>query len=216
MFPKRKYELSFKAVLLVLIMFTVHLSGQDPEEFEIFVVQEGWHTGIIFKTNDVDSTIWPEIVHYRNKKFVDVGWGDEKFYQVPGYPVFVAARAVLFPTQSVLRVFPYSTPILSAYFEDSRILKFNITRQELDNLSRFIAESYKRDEDGNAQLSELYDDNDHYFLATRKYHLFRTCNTWVALGFKESGFDVRSFFVLYGKQLFKQLRDIPGAVFLRD
>jgi len=216
MFPGQIYKLTFTVNFFVLIMFTVLLSGQDLEKFEIFVVQEDWHTGIIFKTNDVDSTIWPEIVHYQNKKFVDVGWGDEKFYQVPGYPVFVAARAVLFPTQSVLRIFPYNTPILSAYFENSRILKFNITRQELDSLSKFIAESYKRDENGNAHISELYDNNDYYFLANRKYHLFRTCNTWVALVFKESGFDVRSFFVLYGKQLLRQLRDIPGSEFLRE
>ncbi|MFW5645448.1 MAG: DUF2459 domain-containing protein [Bacteroidota bacterium] len=217
MIPKGKYHLSFKAIFLVLIMFAVQLSGQDDsEEFEILVVQEGWHTGIVFKTNDVDSTIWPEIVHYRNKNFVDVGWGDEKFYQVPGYPVFVAARAVLFPTQSVLRVFPYSTPILSAYFEDSKILTFTINRQQLDRLSRFVAESYKRDKNGNAQLSKLYENNQHYFLATRNYHLFRTCNTWIALGFKKSGFDVRSFFVLYGKQLIRQLRDIPDSGFLRE
>lgn len=215
MVPNRRYKLSFSVVFLVLVVFTTNLSGQDHEEFEIFVVQEGWHTGIIFKTNDVDSTIWPEIVHYRNKTFVDVGWGDEKFYQVPGYPFFTAARAVLLPTQSVLRVFPYSTPILSAYFEDSRILKIGVNRQELNNISRFVAESYQRNENGEVQLSQLYENNNHYFLSTRNYHLFRTCNTWVALGFKESGFDVRSFFVLYGNQLFRQLRDIPGAVFLR-
>ncbi|MFW5821595.1 MAG: DUF2459 domain-containing protein [Bacteroidota bacterium] len=198
-----------------LLMITGHLSGQEPEKFEVFVVQEGWHTGIIFQTEDVDTALWPEIVHYKDKKFVDVGWGDEKFYQVPGYPVFTAARAVLLPTQSVLRVFPYSTPVLSAYFEDSRILKIRVTRRELDNLSRFVAESYYRDEKGNARLSQLYENNNHYFLATRNYHLFRTCNTWVALGFKESGFEVRSFFVLYGKQLFRQLRDIQSSVFLR-
>ena len=102
MVPGRKYNLSFVLIFLVSIISIVHLSGQDLEEFEIFVVQEGWHTGIIFKTNDIDSTIWPEIVHYRNKKFVDIGWGDEKFYQVPGYPFFAAARAVLFPTQVLL------------------------------------------------------------------------------------------------------------------
>lgn len=212
---EKKYVLFFSTLLLLMVMKIMLVSGQNIDKFEVYVVQEGWHTGIIFKTNDVDSTIWPEIVHYRNKKFVDVGWGDEKFYQVPGYPFFTAARAVLLPTQSVLRVFPYSTPILSAYFEDSRILKIDVNRQELDNISRFIAESYQRNENGEAQLSQLYENNNHYFLSTRNYHLFRTCNTWVALGFKESGFDVRSFFVLYGKQLFKQLRDIPGAVFLR-
>jgi len=190
--------------------------AQVETKYEIFVVQEDWHTGIILHTNDVDSSIWPEIVRYRDKKFVDVGWGDEKFYQVPGYPFFTAARAVLLPTQSTLRVFPYSTAILSAYFEDSRILKIITGRKELDQLCSFIAESYKRDEHGNPQLSELYENNDHYFLAKRNYHLFRTCNTWVALGFKESGFDVRSFFVLYGKQLFRQLTDIPGSEYLRE
>jgi hypothetical protein len=161
-------------------------------------------------------SIWPEIVHYLDKKYVDVGWGDEKFYQVPGYPFFIAARAVLFPTQSVLRVFPYDTPILSAYFEDSRILRIQVNRQVLNKLSRFVSESYQRNEKGEAQLSRLYENNNHYFLATRNYHLFFTCNTWVALAWKESGFDVRSFFVIYAKQLFRQLRDIPNSNFLRE
>ncbi len=198
-----------------LIISARQFFAQTDEIFEIFVVQEDWHTGIVFHTDDVDSAIWPEIVRYRDDKFVDVGWGDEKFYQVPGYPIFTAARAVLWPTQSVLRVFPYNTPVLSAYLDDSRILKLTINKQEFNNLCSFIANSYKRDESGNSQLSQLYENNNHYFLATRNYHLFRTCNTWAALGFKESGFDVRSFFVLYGNQLFRQLRDIPGAVFLR-
>ncbi len=199
-------------VLFFCIITSLKLCfSQNEEKYEIFVIQEDWHTGIVFHTHDVDSSIWPEIVRYRDDKFLDVGWGDERFYQVPGYPVFTAARAVLWPTQSVLRVFPYSNPVPSAYLDDSRILKITITKQELDNLSLFIAKSYERDENGNVKFSQLYENNKYYFLANRNYHLFRTCNTWVALGFKKSDFNVRSFFVLYGKQLFRQLRDIPGA-----
>ncbi len=183
--------------------------------YEVFVVQQRWHTGIIFNTKDIDPEIWPEIEHYKNRKFVDVGWGDEKFYQAYGIPVLLAARAILFPTRSVLQVYAFSTEVRAAYGGESRILKIHLNRDQLDSLSRFVSESYIRDEDGEAQTSTVYGEADHYFLATRKYHLFRTCNTWVANGFSHSGFDdVRTFCVLNANQLFRQLSDIPDSEFL--
>lgn len=182
--------------------------------YEIFVVQQRWHTGIIFNTYDVDPDIWPEISLYRDRKFVDVGWGDEKFYQALGNPVLLAARAILFPTRSVLQIYAFSTEIRAAYGGESRILRIPVNRYQLDRLSKFVSESYIRNEHGEAQPSTVYGEADNYFLATRKYHLFRTCNTWVAIGFKQSGFDdVQTFCVLNANQLFRQLSDIPDTEF---
>jgi len=183
----------------------------DTGQFEVFVVQEGWHTGIIFHTDDVHADEWAEIKHYDHRKFVDVGWGDEKFYQVSGYPLWLAARAIFWPTRSVLQIYAYSIPITSAYADNSTILRIPVNYTQLSDLSCFIAESYERDKNGDPVPSTIYGKTDYYFLATRKYHLFRTCNTWVALAFKAAGFDVNSFGVIYAGQLFRELSNIEGV-----
>lgn len=182
--------------------------------FEVFVIQARWHTGIILKTADIDRQVWPETDRYRDRNFVDTGWGDEKFYQATGDPVFLAARAVLWPTQSVLQVFAFNTPLRSAYGRQSRILRIPVTEKQLTALSGFVSESYVRDDNGLPVPSTVYGETDHYFLATKKYHLFRTCNTWVAIAFRQSGLNVRSFGILNANQLFRQLSRLPGAEFM--
>ena len=195
-------------------LFSVSVSGQEYESkekgFEVCVVQQAWHTGIIIETADVDSLVWPEISGYRHKRYVDISWGDEKFYQVEGRPFFLAARAVLWPTQSVLRIYPFGLPPERSYGSDARMKTIELNREQFTLLCRFISNSYLRDQDNQPQPSTVYGKSNIYFLAIRNYHLFRTCNTWVALAFKNSGFDIRSFCVLNANQLFRQLEKIDG------
>ncbi len=183
------------------------------QQYVVYVVQSRWHTGIILHTNDVDSLIWPEITAYKHREYIDIGWGDEKFYQAQNNLFPLALRAALWPTSSVLQIYAFSLPLRRSYGEDARILKVPITRQALDNLTKFLSDSYKRDTNGKAQTSTVYGDTSLYFRAKRNYHLFRTCNTWVAKGFKVAGYDVRSFCILNANQLFRQLRKIDGAEF---
>ena len=184
------------------------------KSYTVYVVQEGWHTGIIFETKDVSPKNWPEIINHQDKNFLDVGWGDEKFYQAPGFPVFIAARAVLWPTQAVMRVYAFNIPIRSAFLTGSRFLRIPLTGEQFAALCKFISESYITDEEGNPQTSTIYRETQVYFLSTRKYHLFRTCNTWVALAFRKAGLGNRSFLVLNKNQLLRQLSRIHGAEFL--
>lgn len=182
--------------------------------YEVFVVQQRWHTGIIFHTRDVNPGIWPEIERYQDRNFVDVGWGDERFYQAQGNPVGLAARAMLFPTRSALLVYPFNLPLRRAYGEESRIMRIPVNSDQFAALSRYAAENYLRDEEGNIQPSTIHGESDLFFLAKGKYHLFNTCNTWVARGFKQAGFDIRSFCVLNANQVFRQLEKIPGSEYL--
>jgi uncharacterized protein (TIGR02117 family) len=188
--------------------------GETGKDYEIFIVQDFWHTGIVFNVSDVDPEIWPEIERYRQYNFIDTGWGDERFYQAEGNPFFLGARAMLWPTQSVLQVFAFNTELRQAYGRSGRILRIPVNRKQLDDLSRFVAETYKRDEAGNVIPSTIHGISRFYFQATGKYHLFRTCNTWVARGFRQSGFDVRTFLVLNANSLYRQLSKIPGAEFM--
>ncbi len=193
---------------------TVMQNNRMP--YTVYVVQSMWHTGIILKTGDINSDIWPEIVQYSNKMFVDIGWGDEKFYQSHGNPPLLAARAILWPTNSILEIYSFNNNPSKAYQAKARILKINVTEQQLNDLCLFIVQSFLRNESGQSQLSRLYKTNSRFFMATRKYHLFRTCNTWIALAFKKSGFKVRSCCVLNANQLFRQLKKINGAEFINQ
>ena len=207
--------------LLKCLYFQGQTSGfansvkEEDKLYEVWIVQEAWHTGMVFAIDDVDPDHWPEIRNYKDRNFIDVGWGDEKFYQAHGNPVFLAARAILWPTQSVMQVFAFNTPLLAAYGRESRILRVPLTPEQFESLAGFVSGSYIPDESGNPVTSTAYGETDHYFLATRNYHLFRTCNTWVAIAFKQAGFNVRTFFVLNANQLYRQLSRIPGAEFLR-
>jgi uncharacterized protein (TIGR02117 family) len=190
------------------------VTDPDEKEYEVYVIQDFWHTGIVFNVEDVNPQIWPEIERYQRFNFIDTGWGDEKFYQADGNPVLLGARAMLWPTRSVLQVFAFSTRLRSAYGPDSRILRIPVTARQLDELTRFVAETYIRDDDGNIMPSTVYGESRYYFRAAGKYHLFRTCNTWVAKGFRQSGFDVGTFMVLNANALYRELTRIPGAVFI--
>jgi uncharacterized protein (TIGR02117 family) len=219
---------SYRVVPLISLFFFHSLSflGQtsgfannakeEDKLYEVWIVQEAWHTGIVFAIDDVDTDHWPEITNYKDRNFIDVGWGDERFYQAHGNPVFLAARAILWPTQSVMQIFAFNTPVRSAYGRESRILRVPLTPEQFEALAGFVSDSYILDESGNPFTSKAYGETEHYFLATRNYYLFRTCNTWVAIAFKQAGFDVRTFFVLNANQLYRQLSRIPGAEFIRE
>lgn len=198
--------------VVVFLGLSNSVSGQDSSLreiiYDVYVVQQEWHTGIIINTRDVDILVWTEITDYHHKKYVDLSWGDEMFYQASGRPFLLAARAILWPTQSVLRVHPFSLSPQRTYGSNARMKTIELDQEQFTLLCTFISESYLRDESGAPRLSKEYEGNDLFYLATRKYHLFRTCNTWVALAFKKSGFDIRSCCVLNANQLFRQLDKI--------
>jgi uncharacterized protein (TIGR02117 family) len=208
--------------VLILMIFSCRgntsenrpVADSDEKAYEVYVIQDFWHTGIVFNVKDVNPEIWPEIERYQRFNFIDTGWGDEKFYQAEGNPVLLGARAMLWPTRSVLQVFAFSTRLRSAYGMDSRILRIPVTGRQLDALTRYVAETYIRDDGGNIIPSTVYGEARYYFRASGKYHLFRTCNTWVAKGFRQSGFDVGTFMVLNANSLYRELTRIPGAEFV--
>ncbi|ASB49760.1 DUF2459 domain-containing protein [Alkalitalea saponilacus] len=206
--------------LFILVLLLSVSSGLFPSKGDIqedtcyvYVVQNRWHTGLVFRVDDLNADIWPEAEGFDGRRWVDVGWGDEHFYQADGSPVHLAARAVLWPTSSALQVFPFINPLRLAYGERARILRIPVSESQLLSLMKYVADSYIRDQYGRAQPSSVYGESRHFFRATQKYHLFRTCNTWVVNGFKEAGLPVRSFCVLNANQLFRRLSKIPGAEF---
>ncbi|PWE00244.1 DUF2459 domain-containing protein [Marinilabilia rubra] len=182
--------------------------GKEKTEYEVLIVQQAWHTGLIINVDDIPESVWPKKDLYKKDKYIDVSWGDEKFYQASGRPISLAIRAILWPTQSVLRVFPFNVEAQSAYGRNARIKSISLRKKEFFSLCRFVSESFIRNDNGKICFSTVNENNRYYFLSKKKYHLFRTCNTWVALALKKSGLNIRSCCILNANQLFRQLNKI--------
>jgi uncharacterized protein (TIGR02117 family) len=205
----------FTTLLFVFaILLFLSTAANSNSVTSVFVVQSRWHTGIILQTKDINPQLWPEIRDYAHKTYIDVGWGDEKFYQANGSPIHLAARAILWPTQSILQIDAFSISIKSIFGAESRILEIPVNKNQLNQLTSFIANNYKRDKHQQPQLSTYNQTNTRFYLATKKYHLFRTCNTWVAMAFKYADFNVSACTVINANQLFRQLKRIEGVMFI--
>lgn len=70
----------------------------------IHVVRRGWHTGIIIAAADWPDRNWPLRADFPEEKYLEFGWGDERFYQAEETTPWLASRAALWPTSSVIHV----------------------------------------------------------------------------------------------------------------
>lgn len=178
--------------------------------FEFFVLQAGWHTGIVLRTKDVSPEDWPEVVNYQRYTFVDIGWGDELFYQDEGDSPALAVRAALIPTSSVIHIVPFNVHPLKLYGGETYLKRIDATSAEFSALCRIISSSFKRDKNGNLIKSQVKKNSSNFFEAKGKYHIFNTCNTWVVRCLKEAGYDVSPAGVITQQQLIKALENMPG------
>jgi len=91
------------------------------------------------------------------------------------------------------------------YFNISEIVvELKISNEQLTILLNYIAETVWRDaETNNKILSTQYLDRVYFFKANGEYHLFNTCNTWLANGLEQAGFDMEDNIILT-EQLFNE------------
>lgn len=215
------FAFCLKRVFITFLIFyiisnrVVAYNDVNTKHFSIFIVQEGWHTGIVLETTTIPDSLWNGINQFQHYNYLDIGWGDEAFYQEPGINVLLAFRAILFPTQSVIRIHGFRTDPVLYYESYASLFKLKVTQEQYYNLIRYIANSFIRNEDGKIILSKLQGNSNNYYLSKKYYHLFRTCNTWVCLALKESSIPVRSSGILTRQQLIRQLKRLDRNIISR-
>ena len=68
----------------------------EPAEFPIYVVDHGGHTSVVLDRELAKQhlpSISEEFVH---SSYIEVGWGDEDYYQSPGKTTKLKMQAVLY------------------------------------------------------------------------------------------------------------------------
>jgi len=181
----------------------------------IYLIKQRWHTAIVFHTENVDSAIIPEIKYFRGAELIDIGWGDEAFYQYPDFDWDLAYQAIFYPTPSTLRIEGVYISMIEYFNISEIVVELKINNEQLTILLNYINETIQRNNEGQSEiLSTQYLNRVYFFKANGNYHLFNTCNTWLARGLKKAGFEIKDDIVLT-EQLFNEAAEI-GTVIKSD
>ena len=177
----------------------------------MWVLDHGWHTAIVVRRADVDRALWPEVEDFSAATFVEVAWGDRDFYMATPATVWMAIKAALLASASVLHVVGFTTPI-AAYFPDSEMVELRLSRRGFDAMTRFISEEYQRDGEGRpTRLQHGLYGASWFYAARSRYHLLNTCNTWVARTLRVAGLSVTPVGTITAAGVMQQVRDTARA-----
>ncbi|HYE34803.1 DUF2459 domain-containing protein [Methylocaldum sp.] len=174
---------------------------------EIYLIDLGWHAGLAIRRTDIPTGLWPESADFPDAEYLEVGWGDRDFYQAPGFNLWFALKAVLVPTDSVLHV--VGLPVHPTdYFPAAEIVEITLSERQLKQLVAYIHNTYTRMDTARASAISpgLYPES-RFYAAEGKFHMFNTCNVWVAHALRSADLPVVPFFAVTSTGLLSQARE---------
>ena len=175
--------------------------ANTSDSTDIYVAKHGWHTAIIIEKSTLD-TLFPELTRFFPKAYyLDISWGDKKYFMAPKGTVPLALRALLFPTNSVVRVMGYPER-LKSYFSQDNIQSVRLSIHEVRQMTAFIKNTFKKDEED--KLIPV-DKGSTFFMGDQKYWGIRTCNVWTARAVKRGGVLITPVFSFSADYVMKRI-----------
>jgi acyl carrier protein len=181
--------------------------GLDSIKF--YIIKDEWHTAFLFEINDSLIKQIPALEDFNNFNFVDIGWGDEEFFQNPNDDIYLGAKAILYPTPSVVRIAGMITKLASILRWVDYCVEVNVSNVQFHKLCQFINGSFEKDENKNLiKTSKRPSGAVIFYKSNLKYHLFNTCNTWIGEGLESIGFDIDTGGLITADQLLEELIEV--------
>jgi uncharacterized protein (TIGR02117 family) len=168
-----------RRAILGALLLAPTLAFAASSAHRVWVVSNGWHSGVALARADVRERVIPEIADFPHARFFEFGWGDAEFYPAQEAGALLALRAA-FPGPAVLhlaglpdhpaRIWPQVT-----------ILSFAVNAAALNRLLDFLRNSFHRAGAGRAAVTArgIYPFS-LFYPATGRFHVFNNCNTWTA------------------------------------
>lgn len=197
-------------IFLFLIPYSFIYSISDSTEItqNIYLIKSRWHTGLIFKIDDLSLKNIEALRLFRNMKYVDIGWGDKDFYQSPkDFDFYLAFKALFLPTESVVRIEGYNYEIDDIISYSDICIRFELEVNNLGKLLKFIDSSFSRSSQNKLIVTlKKAGGNIIFFKSKYSYHIFETCNKWVAKGLAEAGYEVSPTWIITAENLFEEVK----------
>ena len=200
---------SFK-VIIIFIYSAIYLFPSDSTKFvhDVYLIKSRWHTGIILKVNELAVNNIKAVKYFRNYKYVDIGWGDKDFYQSSeDFDLYLAFKALFIPTESVVRLEGYNKEISDIILYTDFCIKFTLIEKNFINLLKFIDSSFSRNEkNGLIVTMKKTNGNIIFFKSNNSYHIFETCNKWIAKALLAAGYDISPTWIITADNLFDEVK----------
>ncbi|PEN13018.1 hypothetical protein CRI94_10205 [Longibacter salinarum] len=195
--------------LLMVSCGLPHVTVEDdgPPVHDIYVVEYGWHAGIIIPTQSLPSDALPAFPGVPASPFIDVGWGEARYYPSSDPGTLTLLRAGLWPTSSVVYVVPiYERPPPSS--RGSKTVRLRVSDAELRAMANAIRSSMRVTEDGSAIFAaEGHAQNSRFFESPLSYHVFNNCNHWAAAVLRAAGCDTWPRYTLTVDRVMRQAEE---------
>ena len=174
-------------VSLILSSITIDRKIENKNyEKIIYLNTNGVHLDIIISKENIDSLLLLGLKHEKSDKYLSFGWGDENFYlNTPNWGDLTfknAFSAMFLKSSTLMHVTRHKSKGLNW-------VEIKITDSELKKLSIYLQNTFKTSDKGVKIILENkgYSSIDDFYKANDSYSCFKTCNSWVNSGFKESG-----------------------------
>lgn len=164
---------------------------QEPEkEHVIYVSSISWHTGIVVPAYSLPDSIWREDHDYSDAAYLEIGWGEADYYPNEGFNLWYAFKSVFWPTSSVVHINPINMQVENYYY-DTDVVRMEIDDEELEDLSHFLLETLKLDENGKIiPVADGKRMNSYFFESSQKYYFPKNSNVWAARAIESAGFSI--------------------------
>lgn len=207
------------SILLAMICYSTTLPAWQDESVKenrsgrtIYLIKSYWHVGIVIEIDSASVAGIPMLSRFKDYKYVDVGWGDEDFFQNSTIDYYDAAKAILFPTRSVIKITGHRSDIASIINWSDFCIKINITDDQFSGLLKFIDDSFLIEDDEYVFISSFAGGAIVFYKSVHDYHLFNTCNTWVVDALETAGCGVSKSGIITAEDLFVEVKTIGDVL----
>jgi uncharacterized protein (TIGR02117 family) len=185
-----------------------HVGVAAPDSLRsIYVVRRGWHTGVAIATADWPNQNWAVLNDFPGAEYLEFGWGDERFYQAESGTVWLAIRAALWSTSSVVQVISLREPEPTAA-QANEIVEIRVPIGGLRKLAAAIEQEFAGDypTPTGATLNASPAPN-LFYKAQRRFYFPRMCNWWMATRLDEAGCPVEPWTVIFASRIIREARE---------
>jgi len=178
-------------ILVALVCTFVPISSYDADENKshtLFLRTNGVHVDIVIPIDEMTPALLKGLAQEPNDQYYAFGWGDRNFYlTTPEWSDLTFKNAMssfLFNTPSLMHV-------SRTQRQQADWIQVKATDTQNEKLQAYLMATFQLNSNNEkiVLVGKGYHDKDNFYEANGSYTCFKSCNSWVNTGLKESGMN---------------------------
>lgn len=174
--------------LISLILSYIPISEKEtelPKLHTIYLTTNGVHADVVLPKNLIDASILKDQVMQSGDAYFAFGWGEENFYiNTPTWgdlKFSTAFRAAFLKSKTLMHVTRYRNL-------QSQWIAVQVSNKQLQKLNGYIYQTFDETSGKKTLVNGVTytPERDNFYRAHGNYMFYRTCNSWLNRGLKES------------------------------